>query len=98
MKDDINPYKVAEDLLGPPGRILHGGKVAPPEKRAVWNSNVFAGTTKVWCGDIFIADSEKKLQTLADQTDATVRVLRESNGRFNEPDFNEAVAAFEPSG
>lgn len=93
-------YTLADELLGPCGRMLSGTKTAPPERRVVWNGNVLVGKTKVWYGDISLTDSEDQLQQLADRAGEIVSVLREMDARFGSeknPDLRRAVASFMPS-
>jgi hypothetical protein len=96
---DVDPYFEASSLLGYPGAMLSGSKQASPEKRVVWNSNVFANKMKIWFGDISIAEKEDELQTLANTLGVKIYVLREMDGRFDNesnPLLDQAVAKFEP--
>jgi hypothetical protein len=102
MNDPVwgeNLYGLADELLGPCGRILSGSKTAPPEMRVVWNGNVLVGKSKVWYGDISLRDSAPKLQELADRAGETVSVLREMDARFGSernPDLSRAKAQYKP--
>lgn len=94
-----DPYDVAVDLLGYPGRMLSGSKTADAELQVVWNANVLAGRTKIWYGDISITRSADSLQDLADILNETIYVLREMDARFdteNDPRLDAAVAVYNP--
>lgn len=96
---DLNPYEVAEELLGRSGAMLSGSKSAPAEDRVVWNANVLANKMKIWHGDISITRKEKELQTLANDLGVKIYVLREMDARFDteaNPRIKDAVATFEP--
>jgi len=104
MNENLDPYDLAERILGWPGAMLSGSKTAAPERRIVWNANVVVGgrsvSMKIWYGDISITESSEKLQTLADELGVAIHVLREMDARFDNefnPLVENAVATFNPN-
>jgi hypothetical protein len=91
--------------LGPPGRLVGMSKTGyreqHPDHLAVFNTNVCFAAGKVWWGDVDLTLDESKLVRLAAQTDETVYLLYERDGRFaNEeaPLLAQAVYSVTPNG
>lgn len=101
MNHDIDPYLLADQLLGRCGMMLSASKTADPERKIVWNANVIAGfgeRIKIWYGDISLTESNDALQELANKLDTTIFVLREMDARFeneSNPKLENAVEIFE---
>jgi hypothetical protein len=77
---------VAEELLGPVGRMIATSKSRYrerfPDHAAVFNANVCLGSVKVWYGDLDLTNDEAPLVQLAHRLGGSVYVLFEPDGRF----------------
>jgi hypothetical protein len=103
MKED--QYKIAEERLGMRGKMISFSKSGyakkNPDNLIVFNSNVCTDEGKIWYGDLDVTLSYDALSDLAKETDKTVYVLTEMDGRFEneeKPLLDRAVVKFLPEG
>ncbi|CAB4159457.1 hypothetical protein UFOVP699_193 [uncultured Caudovirales phage] len=98
----------ATQILGFNGKMISGSKSgycrSNPDNLAVFNSNVIAMTdkpTKIWYGDLDLTKSLEDLKRLADEIGVEIRVLRETDARFeheSNPQVKRFVLRIEPTG
>lgn len=88
MNSIVNALK---EKLGYPGMLISGSKSgyrkAHPDNLTIFNANICIEETdgtakKIWWGDIDITLSQKVLREIALEFDTDVRVLYESDARF----------------
>jgi hypothetical protein len=77
-RDEIVELRLAEALLGGPGRMLSPTKTPPTSEAVIWNACVYALRDPVWNGDLNLTRSEPQLIRLADWLDRTIYVFEES--------------------
>jgi hypothetical protein len=88
------PERYIYEYLGICGQMISGSKSgyrdALPCNVPIFNSNVIAARgndlEKIWYGDIDLTLSEGNLAKLATKLNATIYVLREMDGRFENED------------
>jgi hypothetical protein len=77
---------VAEELLGPAGRMITLSKSRYrerfPDHVVIFNANICVRGSKIWHGDLDLTVDESKVVDLADRLGKTVFVLYEGDGRF----------------
>jgi hypothetical protein len=97
---------VAEQILGPAGRMISGSKTGyshrHPDNLPVFNANICTRERgKIWFGDLDLTLDEPQLLELAGALDERVYVLYERAARFgNEetPALDEAIVSLSPDG
>ena len=95
-------WNTAEEILGYPGRMLSGSKIAPTGQRIIWNSNICTKEHgKIWFGDFNVTKELNKLIDLAFKLNSVVYVLYEMDARFDNeltPEFDNAVVYVDQHG
>jgi len=80
--------ETARRLLGPHGRVLAywGTEYMPVgrQRAVVFNSAVYVGCEKAWCGDLDLTEGEGELVRLAAETGQTVRLHYEDDDDADE--------------
>lgn len=68
------------------GRMISSSKTLyrmnNPKSEPIFNANVFSDEGKIWYGDLEMTTDSSLLQKISDESNKTIYVLREFDGRF----------------